>query len=214
MGIKENLQVIKENLPKNVEVLAATKSRKVEEIQEVAKYVSCIGENYVQEAEEKYESVKGKIPLHLIGNLQKNKVNRALNIFDIIQTVDDVELAHAINERTDKPFPILIQVNVGEEEQKQGCHPEEVLSLVREVSRLKNIRVFGLMAMTPYSEDPENSRPYFKRMRQMFDHLKGEQLHNVEMRVLSMGMSTDYKVAIEEGSTLIRLGSAIFGKRS
>lgn len=214
MSILESLQRIKEDLPPGVEVLAATKSRSIGEIGEVEKYVSCIGENYVQEAEEKYEFVKGKVPIHLIGHLQKNKVNRALKVFDMIQTVDNLEIAHAINERTERLFPILLQVNIGEEEQKQGCHPEEAYSLIKEVSLLKNVRVFGLMALTPFSEDPENSRPYFKRMKQLFVHLKREQIPHVDMRVLSMGMSNDYKIAIEEGSTLIRLGTHIFGKRS
>ncbi|OGX08069.1 MAG: YggS family pyridoxal phosphate enzyme [Omnitrophica WOR_2 bacterium GWA2_47_8] len=237
-NIKKNIIEIRKAIPSSVCILAAAKKRTSEEIgAAIGAGVRFLGENYVQEAEEKYGKLKGqgtlKGELHLIGHLQKNKVGKALKVFDCIQTVDSLELAQEISRRAQKPFPILIQVNIGREPQKSGCAPEDTPSLVKKISHLPNILVKGLMAMAPHVENPEDARVYFREMKGLFDGIcdgkttgtnnetkekttKNGQTHepaNVKMDILSMGMSHDYKVAVEEGATMIRLGESIFGKR-
>lgn len=214
MAIVENTKSFLNALPPSVSLVLATKGRTAAEINEaIGAGTTIIGENYVQEAKRKAPFIRGKAELHLIGHLQKNKVRRALKVFDMVQTVDSLELAQEISRHAEKPYTILIQVNVGGERQKHGCTPDETAGLVGKISALPNIRVRGLMAMAPHFDDPEGTRPYFREMKRLFEGIKAKGLPNVSMDILSLGMSDDYKIAVEEGSTMVRLGSAIFGSR-
>jgi pyridoxal phosphate enzyme (YggS family) len=179
--------------------------------------VRIIGENYVQEAERAFQETSRKVEWHFIGQLQKNKVKRAVTIFDMIETVDSLEIAGEINKRSGeagKTMPVLIEINSGREAGKAGVMPEEAERLVREIATLKNIRVAGLMTMGPAVSSPEEARRYFQETKQLFDKIKELRLPNVEMIYLSMGMTDTYRVAIEEGANIIRIGSKIFGERS
>jgi len=212
MSIKENIKNLRNNVPKNVKILAATKTRSILQIKEaINSGIKIFGENYVQEAEKKYIEIKknNKIKLYFIGHLQKNKINRALNLFDVIN-IDSYEIASEINKRTNKKIKVLVEVNISNEPQKHGCNPIQLINLIKKLSELKNIEIIGLMAMAPYFDDAEKTRPYFKKMRLLFEKINNLKINNVKMGILSLGMSHDYKVAIEEGSNLIRIGSLIF----
>ncbi len=209
---------ILEKIPNGVMVVAATKTRSVEEIKEaISAGIHAIGENYVQEAKTKYPYIEEKIAWHLIGHLQKNKVKDAVKLFDMIETVDSFKIAQEINKRCSmvrKVMPILIQVNIGRETSKSGILPEELADLVENISHLQWIRIKGLMTIEPYVENPEGSRIYFKEMRMLFEKIDNLHLPNVEMRYLSMGMSHNYHIAIQEKANIVRIGTAIFGPRS
>jgi hypothetical protein len=217
MAIKENVEQILSELPSGVELVAAAKTRTGEELlQAVQSGVKIIGENYVQEAEKAYEVVGNKARWHFIGHLQKNKVKKAVGIFDMIETVDSAEIAQEINKRCaqiGKIMPILIEINSGREKQKSGVFPEDAEQLITEISSLQNVKVVGLMTMGPHFGNPEDSRPYFVETRKIFDKIKKLSLPNVEMRYLSMGMTNSYKVALEEGANIVRIGTKIFGER-
>jgi pyridoxal phosphate enzyme (YggS family) len=218
MPIRENIRKILGELPLGVELVAAGKARLPEEIMEAVEAgVRIIGENYVQEAERAYSLLGDKVRWHFIGHLQKNKVKKAVRIFDMIQTVDSVDLAREIDKRCrqiGKVMPVLVEVNSGREKQKSGILPEDAERLIREISTFQNIKVIGLMTIEPVSENPEDSRPYFVETRKLFEQIKSLNLPNVEMRYLSMGMTVSHKVAIEEGANLVRLGVGIFGDRN
>jgi hypothetical protein len=216
--IRENINSILDELPDGVELVAAAKARLPEEVLEaVQSGIKMVGENYVQEAEEAYEMVGNKAKWHFIGRLQKNKVKKAVKIFDMIETVDSVEIAREIDkwcEQINKVMPVLVEINSGEEEQKSGVLPPDAERLIREISGLKNITVMGLMTMGPRFGNPEDSRPYFIKTREIFDMIKKLGLANVEMRYLSMGMTNSYKIAIEEGANIVRIGTKLFGERN
>lgn len=215
--IRENVKRLLEELPEGVTLLAAAKERSPEEISEAIRAgVTLIGENYVQEALKVYSEVKEKAEWHFVGHLQRNKVKKAVEIFDMIESVDSLKLAKEIERccrRRDRIMPVLIEVNSGEEDQKSGVAPRDVEQLMREISSLEYVKVMGLMTMGPRFGDPEGSRPYFRKTRELFDRFKDLNLPNVEMRHLSMGMTNSYKVAIEEGANLVRIGTKIFGER-
>ena len=215
--IGQNVNQILSELAEGVQLVAAAKTRQPEEIfQAVEAGAKIIGENYVQEAEKAYGVVGNRAKWHFIGHLQKNKVKKAVRIFDMIETVDSVEIAREIDKRCaqiDKIMPVLIEVNSGRESQKSGVLPENVEQLIEEISALPNIEVMGLMTMGPRVGNPEDSRPYFVETRKIFERMKKLNLPNVEMKYLSMGMTNSYKVAIEEGANMVRLGSKIFGER-
>lgn len=215
--IKQNINRLLSELPQGVELVAAVKTRKPEDILEAIEAgVKIVGENYVQEAERAYEAVGGRARWHFIGYLQKNKVKKAVKLFDMIETVDSIELAEEIDRRCaqiDKVMPVLIEINSGREERKTGVLPEKAAQLIREVSSLPNLRVTGLMTMGPRSGDPEDSRPYFRETKKVFEKIKKLNLPHVEMRYLSMGMTNSYKIAIDEGANMVRIGSKIFGER-
>ena len=215
--IKQNVKQIFSELPNGVELVAAAKTRTAEEVLEAIKSgVKIIGENYVQEAERIYEVIGNKAKWHFIGYLQKNKVKKVVRLFDMIETVDSIELATEIDKRCaqiGKIMPVLIEINSGREKQKSGVLPENAEQLVREISHLQNIRVTGVMTMGPRFGNPEDSRPYFVETKGMFDKIKRLDLPNVEMRYLSMGMTNSYKIALEEGANIVRIGSRIFGER-
>ena len=215
--VKENVKKILSELPEGVELVAVAKTRAPQEILEAIEAgIKIIGENYVQEAESAYKLIGNKAKWHFIGNLQKNKVRKAVKIFDVIETVDSLGLAQEIDKaclRENKVMPVLIEVNSGKEEQKFGVIPEGIEQLVKELSVLKNIKIEGLMTMGPMFGNPEDARPYFIETRKVFEKIKTLDVPNVEMKYLSMGMSNSYKVAIEEGANIVRIGSRIFGKR-
>ena len=215
--IKQNVTQILSQLPAGVQLVAAAKTRSPQEIlQAVDAGVQVIGENYVQEAEKAYQAIGNRVKWHFIGHLQKNKVKKAVGIFDMVETVDSIELAGEIDKRcaqVAKVMPVLIEVNSGREAQKAGVIPEQVEQLVREIAPLPNVKVMGLMTMGPRFGDPEDSRPFFVATKKVFDRIKQLNLPAVEMKYLSMGMTNSYNVAIREGANIIRIGSRIFGER-
>lgn len=217
-NIEENVKKIMDKLPAGVRLVAAAKTRSSEEIEEaIHAGVKTIGENYIQEAEKAFETIGNKVKWHFIGHLQKNKVKKAVKIFDMIETVDSYPLAREINEKCiliSKIMPILIEINSGREEQKFGVLPEEALDLIKEISLLSHIKVKGLMTMGPPFGNPEDSRPYFKETKKLFDEIKAKELPNVEMNDLSMGMTNSFQIAIEEKANIVRIGTLIFGERS
>ncbi len=217
MSIQNNIKKIKQEIPSNIILIAAAKTRTIEEIkQAISAGIEIIGENYVQEAKEKYKELKGKVKIHCIGHLQTNKVKKAVEIFDMIQTVDSIKIAKEIDKRCqklNKIMPILIEVNSGKEPDKEGAMPEEVISLIKEASKLKNIRIKGLMTMAPLFGNPEEYRPYFKLTKDLFKKIKALNIPNVDMEILSMGMSNSYKIAVEEGANMVRIGTKLFGPR-
>jgi len=215
--IKQNVDQILNELPDEVQLVAAVKARVPEEILEaVESGVKILGENYVQEAERAYEVIGNKAEWHFIGHLQKNKVKKAVKLFDMIETVDSLELAREIDKRCaqiGKVMPVLVEINSGREEQKSGVFPEKTEQLVRDVSGLNNIGVMGLMTMGPRFGNPEDSRPYFVETKKIFERIKKLNLPNVQMQYLSMGMTNSYKIALDEGANIVRIGSKIFGER-
>jgi pyridoxal phosphate enzyme (YggS family) len=216
--IGQNINQILSELPDGVELVAASKTREPEEVLEaIESGVKIIGENYVQEAERAYEVVGNRAKWHFIGHLQKNKVKKAVGIFDMIETVDSIQIATEIDKRCaqiGKVMPVLVEVNSGREEQKSGVFPEDAERLVREISVLPNIRVMGLMTMGPRFGNPEDSRPYFVETKKLFDRIKKLNLPDVEMKYLSMGMTNSYLIALEEGANMVRIGNKIFGERA
>jgi hypothetical protein len=215
--IEENVKRILEELPSGVELEAAAKTRTPEEILRAARAgVRIVGENYVQEALAARRLVGQKLKWHFIGHLQRNKVKKAVEIFDMIETVDSLELAEEIDKRCapqGKIMPVLIEINSGREQQKFGVLPEDAEELIRKLSKLKNIKIQGLMTMGPMSGDPEGARPYFVETKKLFDRIKSLNLPGVEMRYLSMGMTNSYRVAVEEDANIVRIGTKIFGPR-
>jgi len=205
-------------LPAGVQLVAAAKTRTVEEIKEaVGAGIRIIGENYVQEAEKVRDAFGSDVKWHFIGSLQKNKVKKAVELFDMIETVDSFELASEINKRcaaAGRTMDVLIEVNSGSEDQKSGADPVSVRSLAENIARLPNVKIMGLMTMGPFSEEPEDARPYFRSTRKLFEEIKNSNIPGVEMRYLSMGMTASYRVAIEEGANMIRIGTKIFGERA
>jgi hypothetical protein len=215
--IKENVSKILEELPEGVSLVGAGKTRTPQEILEAVEAgLEIIGENYVQEAERAFQVVGGKVKWHMIGHLQSNKAKKAVKVFDLIETVDSIKLARAIDRacgNIDKVMPILMEINSGEESQKAGVMSEDAISLARDMSELNNIRLMGLMTMGPFAGDPEDSRPYFQKTKKLFEEIKEMDLPGVEMKYLSMGMSNSYKVALEEGANVVRIGTKLFGER-
>ena len=217
MTIKQNVKKILAELPAGVELVAAAKTRTPEEILEaVQSGVKIVGENYVQEAEGAYKVVGNRAKWHFIGHLQKNKVKKAVRIFDMIETIDSVEIAREIDSRCEqigKVMPVLVEINSGREEQKAGVLPENAEQLIKDISTLQHIKLVGLMTMGPRFGNPEDSRPYFVETRKLFEKISQLGLHNVEMKYLSMGMTNSYQVALEEGANIVRIGTRIFGER-
>nr|WP_211250118.1 YggS family pyridoxal phosphate-dependent enzyme [Mesoaciditoga lauensis] len=216
-NITHNVKEILSEIPEYVHLVAVAKTRTAEEIEEAIRAgVKIIGENYVQEAEKVFPLVKEKAEWHFIGSMQKNKINKIIRIFDMIETINSFEMAEEVDKRCAKIgriMPILIEVNSGREPQKSGVMPEDVKEVVTRISTLKNVRILGLMTMGPRTGDPEEARPYFKLTKEIFDEIKEAQIPNVSMKFLSMGMSNSYKVAIEEGANVVRIGTKIFGER-
>jgi hypothetical protein len=218
--IKNNYLKVKQEIPEDIRIVVAAKTRTPDEIKAVAE-AGCkiIGENYVQEAQNMKESLGRKsnsLKWHMIGHLQTNKVKKAVEIFDMIETLDSLKLAAEINKRAkeiEKVMPVLVEINSGQEEQKTGITPDKAIDFINDISLLSNIKIQGLMTMGPRFGNPEDSREFFKKTRELFNKIKGLNIANVQMKYLSMGMSNTYKIAIEEGSNIIRPGSVVFGAR-
>ncbi|RAM58428.1 alanine racemase [Mesotoga sp. SC_4PWL113PWK15] len=215
--IVDNVKRLRREIPDYVTIVAASKTRTASEILELLDSgLRDVGENYVQEAQEKFEVIGSKARWHCIGHLQRNKVKKAVEIFDLIQTVDSLKLAEEIDKRCasiNRRMPIMIEVNSGREGKKAGVFPENVFELIESISSLENISVVGLMTMGPLTDDQEEIRPYLRLTRELFEEISMHKIERVQMRYLSMGMSGSYKVAIEEGSNMVRLGTIIFGER-
>ncbi|HIH42129.1 TPA: YggS family pyridoxal phosphate-dependent enzyme [Candidatus Woesearchaeota archaeon] len=238
--IKVNIERIKTELikisfSKDIVIVAASKTRTVDEIkQAILGGIKGVGENYVQEAESKYNELKeflqannlSDVKLHLIGHLQSNKAKKAVEIFDVIQTIDSVKIAQIVNDRAaaiSKVVEVMIEVNIANEENKHGCKIEELEGIAFEILKMKNLTLIGLMTMGPLferedemkiSERNEKLKPYFRQMKQKFDELNNKWAESgFKLKYLSMGMSDSYQIAIEEGSNMVRIGTGIFEER-
>lgn len=216
-GIEEAVNRIRKTIPPEVLLLAAAKTRSLEEVEYVIQAgVTHIGYNYVQEALPIIQSIGTRATWHMIGHLQRNKAKIAVSHFDILESVDSWKLAQALEgycQAIQKTLPVLIEINSGREANKTGLFPEAAEQLAVQISTLKYLQLQGLMTMGPRFGDPEDSRPYFKATREIFDRLAAINLPNVSMRYLSMGMSNSYQVAIEEGANIVRIGTKLFGER-
>ena len=215
--VKERLKELMAELPPGVRLVGAAKTRTPDEILEAVEAgLEIVGENYVQEAERAFQVIGRRVKWHMIGHLQSNKAKKAVKVFDMIETVSSMKLALELDkacEKMSKVMPILIEINSGEEDQKSGVMPGEAAALIQEIRPLRNVKVMGLMTMGPFAGDPEESRPYFQKTRKIFDEVKAMNLPGVEMEYLSMGMSNSYKVALEEGANIVRIGTKLFGER-
>jgi len=224
MGIRENIAYIKKRIedackragrsPNEIVLMGVTKMVAPEYINEaIDEGIEVIGENRVQEARDKFDKVKKGIKWHMIGPLQVNKVKYAVHIFDMIESLESLKLADEIEKRAvslGRPMEVLVEVKISFEETKHGISPSDLIPFLEKLSKYKYIKVKGLMTMAPLFDDPELTRPYFRKTKELFDKVKEMNISNIEMEILSMGMSGDFEIAIEEGSTLIRVGRAIF----
>ncbi len=227
MGIRENVDHVRERIgaaaeralrePDEITLVAVTKTVEPPAIAEaIAAGITVIGENRVQEAERKFESGLPAVEKHLIGHLQTNKVRKALELFDVIQSVDSLRLAREISTRCEAgglSIDVLVEVNTSGEDSKYGLPPEEAVETIGEIADLGGIRVRGLMTIGAFLPDPEDVRPCFRQLREVRDAVEEKVIPGVSMDHLSMGMTNDFEVAIEEGATIVRVGRAIFGER-
>jgi len=201
----------------DIRLMAVTKMVDDERIMEaIGAGVDIIGESYVQEAKRKIEKMGRNIEWHMIGYLQSNKAKYAVKLFDMIQSVDRMDLAVEVNRRARAAsiaMKVLIEINVGSEKTKSGVPYEKAVQLIKDISSLSNLSVQGLMTMAPWFDDDEQARPYFVALRELREMVTNEGIEHIEMRELSMGMSGDYEVAVEEGATIVRIGRGIFGER-
>ncbi|MBI2985852.1 MAG: YggS family pyridoxal phosphate-dependent enzyme [Deltaproteobacteria bacterium] len=201
-----------------IKLLAASKSRSAAQIQAAIEAgIRLFGENYVQEAKAKREVIREPVEWHMIGHLQRNKVKAALELFDLIQSLDSVELARELDKegkKKGKTVRTFVEVNLGGEESKSGIAKDRVEPLLRTIGEFPHLKVEGLMVVPPFRENPEEARPYFRALKEMQAELMPLHILNVNLSELSMGMTHDYPVAIEEGATLVRIGTAIFGPRN
>jgi pyridoxal phosphate enzyme (YggS family) len=225
MGIAENLERIQANIekacrrsqrdPRQVRLMAVCKDQGPEKIRQALDLgIRLLGENKAQEAELHMRRFAGeRIEWHFIGKLQKNKINRILSLFGLIESVDGVKALEHIHKRVDRPVEVFIEVNIGEEKSKSGITAEGLRKALPYIATLGKVSVTGLMAVPPYFEDAEKVRPFFARLRQLRDDVNRMAIANVRLAHLSMGMSHDYEAAVEEGATLVRIGTALFGRR-
>jgi pyridoxal phosphate enzyme (YggS family) len=223
--IRDNLQLVQERIekaaqragrkPEEIILVAVTKTVEVPRIWEaISAGVQHIGENRVQEAQEKIKDIGNKVTWHMIGHLQTNKVKQALDLFQLIHSVDSLKLARELSKRAEaknQTVDILIQINLAHEETKFGFPVEKIQENVQEIAALPRLAIKGLMTIPPLAENPEHTRPYFKKLREISEELR--KIPQVEMKFLSMGMTNDFEVAIEEGANMVRIGTAIFGPR-
>lgn len=226
--IKENLEKVRENVHRAVErsgridsdvlLIAVSKTKPVEDLMEAYDAgVRDFGENKVQELVDKYEVMPKDARFHMIGHLQKNKVKYLIGKTCLIHSVDSFELAKVIQKESEKKnviTEVLLEVNVAKEDSKFGVFKEDLLNLVKEVSTLKNVRIKGLMTIAPFVENPEDNRQYFNELKRLGIDIESQNIDNVSMGTYSMGMTGDYEVAIEEGATMVRVGTGIFGVRN
>lgn len=223
--VKENVDVVRERVakacirshrkPKEIRIMGVCKRQPVEKIIELHRCgIKLMGENRTQEAESHQAQLRDlDIEWHFIGKLQKNKINKILKNFDFIQSVDGIKSLEHINKRVSGEIEVFIEINIGDEASKSGFTVEGLKKALDYISQLNRIKISGLMTIPPYSEESEDMRPFFRRMRELKEELNRMNLSNFNIRELSMGMSGDYEVAIEEGSTMLRIGTALFGRR-
>jgi len=201
--------------PKEIRLVAVSKTVGVDQIKEAIEAgVSILGENYVQEAQKKIDAIGRKVDWHFIGHLQSNKAKYAVRLFDMIHSLDSFPLAEELNRRAEKegrPIKVMIEVKLSEEATKFGTEEEKALDLAKRILGLEHLSFEGLMTMPPYFDLPEMSRPYYIRLRELREKMERE---SIPVKELSMGMSNDFEIAIEEGATYVRVGTAIFGPRS
>ncbi|MDD4801093.1 MAG: YggS family pyridoxal phosphate-dependent enzyme [Proteiniphilum sp.] len=216
--IQKNVTHIMTSLPSGVELVAAAKTRNAEEVNAAVNAgIHAIGYNYIQEAERMRPLVGGSVPWHMIGHLQRNKVKKAIELFDMIETIDSERLALEVEKQSaaaGKVMSVLIEINSGKESNKSGVLPEHVIGLIKRIHHLPHLKIMGLMTMEPRFGDPEGARPYYRITKKIFEEIKQARLPDVEMRYLSMGMSNSYRIAIAEGTNIIRIGTALFGERA
>jgi hypothetical protein len=228
VSIKENIDIILEKTaaaairsgrnPEDITVIAVSKTVDADRAREAAEDgLINLGENRVQELVNKYELLSDTaVKWHLIGHLQKNKVKYIIDKAVLIHSVENLELANEINKRAlqhNITANVLIELNIGEEESKFGIGEESVYEFVKLMEQFENIKILGLMTVAPFSENPEDIRWVFKKMKEIFNKISGMKLKNTEMKILSMGMTNDFEIAIEEGANMVRIGTAIFGAR-
>ncbi len=204
--------------PETIHLVAVSKTIPADMVKEAIEAgVKILGENYIQEARKKFDALSSyPVSWHFIGHLQTNKAKYAVRLFDLIHSVDSLKLAHELNKQArkiNKIQEILIQVNISMESTKAGVYEQDALSLIKDISHLENLSVKGLMTMPPFFNEPEKVRPYFSALRKLRDQIKKESIPNIAMDKLSMGMTGDFEAAIDEGASLVRIGTAIFGKR-
>jgi len=224
LTIRDNLLRVRERIegaaqkagrdPKEIKLVAVSKTVEVDRIQEAIEAgVSILGENYVQEAQEKIEVLGKPVSWHFIGHLQSNKAKYAVRLFDVIHSLDSIPLAEELSRRAEQPdrvIRVMIEVNLSKEATKFGTDEERVLNLARRIQNLGHLSLEGLMTMPPYFDSPEMSRPYYVALRELEDRMIKD---GIPLKELSMGMSNDFEIAIEEGATYVRVGTAIFGPR-
>ncbi|WP_084295079.1 YggS family pyridoxal phosphate-dependent enzyme [Caldanaerobius polysaccharolyticus] len=228
MDVRTNIEAIKSNIqrackkagrdPSEVTIMAVTKTIPVERIKEaIACGIKVIGENRVQELVKKYPLIGGDVKWHMIGHLQVNKVKYIVDKVELIHSLDSVKLAQEIDKRAKaigKRQNVLIEINIGGEDTKYGIKPEELGDFIKQIEGFENLCVQGLMTVAPIVTAPEDVRPYFKKMKQLYDELKDMKSRIIDARYLSMGMTSDYVVAVEEGANIVRIGTGIFGPRN
>ncbi len=226
--INENIRIVKKNIEmacersgrtvSDVTLIAVSKTKPVSDIQEAYDAGTIdFGENKVQELTDKYPVLPKDIKWHLIGHLQTNKVKYIVDKVHLIHSVDSVKLASQIEKECEKKnihMDILMEVNVAEEDTKFGLKYDETINVIKEISHFSHVHIKGLMTIAPFTENPEDNRIYFKKLKQLSDEISALQIENVKMKELSMGMTGDYEVAVEEGATLVRVGTGIFGNRN
>ena len=203
--------------PEDIRVVAAAKGQGLQQIQEAIQAgIRIIGHNYMQEAVREAPLNDTAVKIHMIGHLQKNKVTKAVELFDVIETVDNLALASALERRAsavNRTIGVMIQVNLAREPQKSGVAEENLEELVYAIRPLSSIKLIGMMTMPPFFDDPDRARPFFARLRTLKEHLIASGIAVPEMKELSMGMTGDFEAAVEEGATLVRIGTALFGPR-
>ncbi len=216
-AITENARRLLRELPTGVTLVAAGKGRTPEELAAAIEGgITAIGHNYVQEAQRSISALGARVRWHLIGHLQRNKAKLAAGLFDCVETVDSVRLGESLAQAAaaaGRVLPVLIEVNIDDEPGKSGARPEDVLALAQALARHSHLRLDGLMTMGRLADDPEESRPSFRRARALFEELRRASIPGAAVRCLSMGMSGSFRVAIEEGATQVRIGTALFGPR-
>ena len=215
--IYDNVKALLHELGDNVLLLLAVKGRSVEEVKEaISAGAKLFGENYLQEGEEKIKAIGHAVEWHFIGSIQKKKIKKIVELFDVIESVDSCETAAMIDRASlqlGKKMPVLIEVNSGREPQKSGAMPEDVEIIANQINTLPNVLFFGLMTMGPNVKNPEDLRKYFRETHELFAALNKKGMFHTDKPILSMGMSDSYKIAIEEGANLVRIGTLVFGPR-
>ncbi len=226
--IKNNIEIIQDNIgkactksgtnPNTINIVGVTKTIDIPQIEEAIEYgISFIGENKVQEIRDKYDKINKSVKWHMIGHLQTNKVKYIIDKVSLIHSVDSIRLAEEINKRcakNNKTMDILVQINIAKDDSKFGINPCNIKDFIDKLSNYNNISIKGFMTIIPYVDDSEDARVYFKAMKEIFDSYKTSIIKNIDMKYLSMGMTNDYIVAIEEGANMVRVGTGIFGQRN